>query len=180
MNSLRCSLLLANGGLYDPNFRQTVVLVVEHDESGALGLVLNRPMPASVTAAAPALASLATPDERLFAGGPVQPEAAVVLVESADPALGGKPVFGLVRVLLEDPSDRGGGGIMRGRVFAGYAGWGPGQLKREIEALDWIAEPATAGDVFSDEPENLWRKILTRKGHPYKLLATMPFDPTTN
>jgi putative transcriptional regulator len=70
--------------------------------------------------------------------------------------------------------------VVRARVFAGHAGWGPGQLEAELEEGAWIVEPATGGDVFSDEPSSLWQRILTRKGPPYSALARMPFDPTTN
>ena len=68
----------------------------------------------------------------------------------------------------------------RGRVFAGYAGWGPGQLDEELRSGDWILEPAGPQDVFCDEPESLWSAVLARKGGRFALLATMPLDPTLN
>jgi putative transcriptional regulator len=71
-------------------------------------------------------------------------------------------------------------GIRRARVFAGYAGWGPGQLDAEMEQGSWLTEDALADDVFSSEPEQLWTTVVRRKGHAFQLLTTMPFDPSTN
>jgi putative transcriptional regulator len=176
--SLRGSLLIAGPQLLDPNFRRTVVLVADHGEEGAMGVILNRPSGMTVADAAPDLEPLIGPDAPIFAGGPVQPTSGVVLAEVAE---ADEPVFGDVVLVpglgeLADVVD-GAGQI---RVFAGYAGWGPGQLDGELERDDWILEPARASDVFSDDPEGLWAAVLERKGGQYALVARMPEDPSQN
>jgi putative transcriptional regulator len=176
--SLRGSLLIAGPQLLDPNFRRTVVLVADHGEEGAMGVILNRPSGMTVADAAPDLEPLIGPDAPIFAGGPVQPTSGVVLAEVAE---ADEPVFGDVVLVpglgeLADVVD-GAGNI---RVFAGYAGWGPGQLDGELERDDWILEPARASDVFSDDPEGLWGTVLERKGGQYALVARMPEDPSQN
>jgi putative transcriptional regulator len=176
--SLRGSLLIAAPQLLDPNFRRTVVLVADHGDEGAMGVILNRPSGMTVADAAPDLEPLIGPDAPIFAGGPVQPTSGVVLAEVIE---ADEPVFGDVVLVpglgeLADVVD-GAGKI---RVFAGYAGWGPGQLDDELGREDWITTPAQASDVFSEEPESLWGSVLERKGGQYALLARMPDDPSQN
>jgi putative transcriptional regulator len=176
--SLRGSLLIAGPQLLDPNFRRTVVLVADHGDEGAMGVILNRPSGMTVADAAPDLEPLIGPDAPIFAGGPVQPTSGVVLAEVAE---ADEPVFGDVVLVpglgeLADVVD-GAGNI---RVFAGYAGWGPGQLDGELERDDWIVEPAQPSDVFSEAPEELWAAVLERKGGQYALVARMPEDPSQN
>jgi putative transcriptional regulator len=180
MEILRGQLLIAGSGLWDPNFRRTVVLVGEHNEDGALGVVLNRPAPVSVAEAIPALASLVSPEDPLFVGGPVQPQSAVVLAEFDDPERAGVLAFGTIGFLVGDVAADEAEGIRRARVFAGYAGWGGGQLEAEVEEASWILEPALPEDVFSARPEELWSRILRRKGGKFGLLSTMPNDPSLN
>ncbi|MGH2706501.1 MAG: YqgE/AlgH family protein [Actinomycetota bacterium] len=180
MDSMVGSLLVAAGSLFDPNFRRTVVLVAEHGDEGALGLVLNRPADATVEEAAPALAGLVPPGSPVFLGGPVRPEAAVVLAEFEDPALAGKTVLESIGFPPDDAEPDELEGVRRARVFAGHAGWGPGQLERELEESAWIVDPAGPEDIFSDHPEELWAEVLRRKGGKYRMLALMPFDPSTN
>ncbi len=180
MTELKGQLLIAGGGLFDPNFRQTVILVVEHGPTGALGVVLNRPAPVGGVEAAPALAELIGPDEPLYLGGPVEPQAAVVLAELAQPDEADLVVFDSVCLLTHAPEERSRVGVLRARVFAGYAGWGPGQIENELETSSWIVHPASSEDVFSEAPKVQWATLLKRKGGNYALLATMPFDPSTN
>jgi putative transcriptional regulator len=175
---LRGSLLIAAPQLLDPNFRRTVVLIAGHDDDGSMGVILNRPSGMTVADAAPELEPLVGAEAPIFAGGPVQPTAGVVLAEVAEV---GDPVFDdvvLVPDLIElaDVIDSAG----RIRVFAGYAGWGPGQLDGELEREDWILEPARPGDVFHDDPDGLWAAVLQRKGGQYALVARMPDDPSLN
>jgi putative transcriptional regulator len=176
--SLRGSLLIAGPTLLDPNFRRTVVLVADHDEEGAMGVILNRPSGMTVAASAPDLEPLVGGEVPIFAGGPVQPTAGVVLAEVLEPE---EPIFADVVLLpgLEELSDNAGS-AQRLRVFAGYAGWGPGQLDGELERDDWIVEPARPDDVFSEDPESLWAEVLVRKGGQYALVARMPDDPSLN
>jgi putative transcriptional regulator len=180
MDSLRGQLLIAGGGLVDPNFRRTVVLVGEHNEEGALGVILNRPTPARVREVAPPLAPLVGEDDHLFLGGPVQPQGAVVIAEFDDPTVADLLVFGSIGFLTGEVRPDAVGSIRRARVFAGYAGWGPGQLEMEMEESSWILDRASPEDVFDEEADALWSRILRRKGPEFRLLSLMPLDPSTN
>jgi putative transcriptional regulator len=90
------------------------------------------------------------------------------------------PVFGSVGFLIGEVSEEIRPSILRARVFAGYAGWGPGQLEAEMAADSWILEPARLEDVFNDAPELLWSRVLQRKGPEYRQLSRMPYDPSMN
>lgn len=173
-------LLLSNASLFDPNFRRTVVLIGHHDGEGAVGVVLNRPLDVTVDEAVPALSSLVLPGDLVFQGGPVQPEAAVVVADFEDPSKAGVVALGTIGFLPEeaDPDDLGA--IRRARVFAGYSGWGPGQLEEEIDEDAWLVAPALPEDVFDDEPEGLWERVVGRLGPGFAVLRTMPLDPSAN
>jgi putative transcriptional regulator len=180
MESLKGHLLISSGGLFDPNFRHTVVLIGEHNAEGALGVILNRALDVTVGQALPILAPLVPPDETLFQGGPVQPEGAVLLAELTDPSLADILVFESVGFLVgEVPADIQES-ILRARVFAGYSGWGPGQLEGEMAVDSWITDPARVDDVFTDSPDLLWSRVLQRKGPEYRQLSRMPYDPSMN
>src|SRR5438067_11922214 len=165
MESVRGQLLIAGPALVDPNFWRTVVLVVEHTDEGALGLVLNRPSETTIAEAAPQLEELIAPTDPLFIGGPVQPSAVIVLARFEDPGDAALIAFDDVGVL---GTGAGGeyppAGVRSGRAFAGHAGWGPQQLDGEIERGDWILEPAALSDAFSSDARALWAEVLTRKG----------------
>jgi putative transcriptional regulator len=184
VESFRGKLLLASPTLVDPNFRRTVVLITEHSEEGAMGLVLNHPSDAAVNDAVPELAWLAEDpdDEAVFVGGPVTPGGVMVLAEFAEPAAAAVTVMDNVGFVPGDVEDEEefAAGLLRRRVFAGHAGWGPGQLEAELEEDSWIVEDARPDDVFVDEPEELWSAVLRRMGRQYALLATMPLDPSLN
>ena len=180
MESLRGHLLVASPALLDPNFRRTVVLVTEHTDEGAAGLVLNRPSLVAVAAAVPALEELVDEDEQVWVGGPVQPEAVLVLGEFLDPDDAAVPLFGSLGFpSLSEPEDIVVSTTRR-RVFAGYSGWGIGQLEAEVADEDWILEPALPDDAFTEAPEELWRDVLRRKGGIYELVSRMPEDPSVN
>jgi putative transcriptional regulator len=180
MTNLQGQLLISAGGLFDSNFRQTVVLIGAHDERGAAGVILNRPLDVTVHHAIPALAPLVPAGEPLHEGGPVETDQAVVLVEAVDDALLDVPVFGSVGFVTGDVPLDVGSAIHRARVFLGHSGWGPGQLEAELAADAWIVEPALAEDVFTAEPRTLWRRLLQRKGPPWNAAARIPFDPRVN
>lgn len=180
MDSLRGQLLISGGGLYDPNFRHTVVLVGEHTEDGALGVVLNRALDVTVGSAIPGLAELVGSDVPLYEGGPVQPESPVLLAEFGEGGTADLPVFGRVGFLTGEVSPDVREHLVRARVYAGYSGWGPGQLEAELEQDSWIVDPARVEDVFTDEPELLWSRVLRRKGPQYQMMSRTPFDPTMN
>jgi putative transcriptional regulator len=173
-DSLRGELLIAAPLLTD-YFHRTVVLVVEHGEEGAMGLVLNRPSESSVGEAVPSLAGVVDDDELVHAGGPVQPDSVIVLGDFEQPELAGTLVTASVGLL--DP-DRADADLRRARVFAGYAGWAPGQLEMELSEEAWIVEPAAPDDPFSEG--DLWSDTLLRKGGQYALVASMPADPSLN
>jgi putative transcriptional regulator len=180
VSSLRGQLLIAGPTLIDPNFHRTVVLVCEHDEDGAMGLVLNRPSPILAEQAIPELGDALGPEERLWVGGPVQTTSVVVLADFAE-AEDGMPVAGQIGIVLPDADlDRVSTAVHRARAFLGYAGWGPGQLDGELEGEDWIVADFAPEDAFTEDPEGLWGQALGRMGGEYALLATMPPDPSLN
>ena len=180
MDSLRGQLLIASASLVDPNFRRTVVLVAEHGDEGAMGLVLNRPSPTEVAEAVPALEVMVEPGATLYLGGPVQPESVVVLGEFREPDEAAVVVTGRIGFMPadSDPEDVAAA-TDRIRVYAGYAGWAAGQLEAELEEESWIVEPARPDDVFGDAGD-LWGDVLRRKGGRYRVLALMPDDPSAN
>ena len=145
-----------------------------------MGVVLNRTLELTVEEAIPALTELTAPGETLFEGGPVEPGQAVLVIEAADPGILDVPVFGAVGFLTGEVSAEVRPLIRRARVFVGHSGWAPGQLEAEMETGSWIVEPATGDDVFTDDPDSLWRRILERKGPEYAAVARVPFDPSMN
>jgi putative transcriptional regulator len=178
--SLRGKLLIASPALDDPNFARTVVLLTEHNEEGAMGIVLNRPSETSVASVAPELEEIAR-GEPVYVGGPVQPEALVLLAEFTDLGAAAWIVVADVGLAsadvdLADLADA----VRRGRVYAGYSGWGPGQLEAEMGVDSWIVEPPLPTELFPDDPGTLWSDVLARKGGQYSLIARMPADPSLN
>ena len=157
-------LLVASRDLDDPNFSRTVVLITSFDEGGAVGLVINRPaaiLPEQVLPEVPGLAGYSGP---LFLGGPVEVHNVLFLLRASDAPEPARHVFGdvylsgsrtLLRSLTRFPAD-----AVRLRIFAGYAGWAPGQLEHEIHRGGWHVIPATEDIVFSDDPESVWEQVL--------------------
>ncbi len=180
MDSLRGQLLIAGPTLLDPNFQRTVVLIVEHSPEGALGLVLNRASESTVGDVVPELEGLVDADSRVFLGGPVQPSGLIVLGRFEEPGESALLSFEDVGILRTDRSPEDQPSLLEARSFAGHSGWGPGQLDYEVERGDWILEPATLQDAFSQDPEQLWSDVLARKGGSYALVARMPLDPSVN
>ncbi len=180
MESLRGRLLIAGASLVDPNFRRTVVLVGEHTNEGALGVVLNRPASATVEEIVPPLADLAGAGAPLFFGGPVQPEAVVILAEFDEPERADLLVLDRIGFLVGIVDPERTGSLARARVYAGYAGWGPGQLDAELEESSWLVEPGTPEDVFAPHDLDLWRTVVKRKGRAFEMLSLMPPDPSLN
>ena len=179
MESLRGHLLIAAPSLLDPNFARSVVLIAEHTDEGALGVVLNRPSDSTVGEVVPALDGIVDPHEVVFAGGPVQPSGVMVLAEFEDPAAAALPVDGdLGFVALE--SDLEAVETIRARAFAGHAGWGPGQLDAELAEESWFVASFDREDAFAEDTDDLWSRVLERKGGAYALVARMPEDPSLN
>lgn len=179
MDSLQGKLLVSSPGLVDPNFRKTVVLIAHHDEEGAMGLVLSRPSDVPAVDAVPLLEGLPGADGPVFVGGPVQPEAFMVLAEFDDVEQAAAPIMGELGFMPADaePDELA---IRRLRLFAGYSGWGEGQLEAELAEDSWIVVDAQTEDAFADDPDELWRTVLHRKGGPFALMENMPFDPGLN
>jgi putative transcriptional regulator len=180
VESLKGHLLVAGPALVDPNFWRAVVLVGEHSEEGALGVILNRASEATVDEALPELAALADDLGAVYVGGPVQPSAIVVLADYVEPEHAQSLVIDSVGFLPSEVDPDSLGELRRARVYAGYAGWGPGQLDDELEEGSWIVEPAIPEDVFTADPDTLWSDVLKRKGGPFGVLALMPPDPSLN
>lgn len=159
----------------DPNFIRTVIVVLHHDDEGALGVVLNRPSSEPVTAHLPAWSGSLVEPAVVFVGGPVEPAMAIGLgrdVEGSEPTP--IPTVGLVDL-------SGAPNVLdEVRIYSGYAGWGQGQLEGELEEGSWIVVDAEVADLFSSAPERLWADVLRRQGGRIALLATMPPDPSWN
>lgn len=180
--SRRGRLLVAAPALEDPNFRRTVVLMLEHSPDGALGLVLNRPTSLVARAALPdELASMIPEGEHVHQGGPVQPDAVIVLADFHDTSRAAGIACGSVGIV--DPSgdmETLSGAVGAVRAFGGYAGWSGGQLEEEIADEAWIDAVCLPDDIFTDEPTALWGRVLERKGGSWRIIARMPDDPSLN
>jgi len=179
VESLRGKLLLSSPSLVDPNFRKTVVLIAHHDEDGAMGLVLSRPSEVSAVEAVPLLEGLPGAQGPVFVGGPVQPQAFMVLAEFDDVEDSVAPIFDHVGFMSADAEPETLS-IQRVRLFAGYAGWGAGQLEAELEEPAWIVVQAEPTDPFADDPDALWREAVARAGGSVSLMKSMPYDPGLN
>jgi len=185
-------LLVATPLLGDANFRRTVVLIVEHEDvQGTLGVVLNRPTAIGVGQVLEEWTELASEPSVVFRGGPVAPNSALALalipgIPGRDEpagwrALDGAPALARLGLLdLDTPPQLLTSVITSLRVYAGYAGWSPGQLEAEIDQGAWYVLAAQPGDVFAAEPELLWRQVLRRQDGDLAFLATYPDDPTMN
>lgn len=172
MDSTRGKLLIATPSLYD-FFRRSVILMIEHTDQGAFGIVLNRLAEATIEEAVPDLSDVAGASEPLRIGGPVATESVVVLGEFDDPAASPQLVVGGVGIVNPEETEP----VSRARVYAGHSGWGPGQLDAELEREAWIIAPALGDDPFE---EDIWSVVARRRGGEYALLATMPDDPSMN
>lgn len=168
-------LLVASPLLEDPNFHRTVVLIGDHGPDGTFGVVLNRPLEIDTDGDLPAWTSLLSPPATLFGGGPVSPE---ILLGLATGAGAGEAIDQeLALVSLADPPPDGVGQV---RLFAGHAGWGEGQLAGELAAEAWYVVHRAPGDVFTSEPELLWRNVLRRQPGELQLLSFYPRDLSAN
>jgi putative transcriptional regulator len=183
MDGLKGRLLVASPLLGDPNFERTVVLVLEHQDEGALGVVLNRPSRLDVAEPLPGWSRFTNHPDVVFVGGPVSRNAVIGLaqVEGETPPGAWEPVLGPVGVLdLSRDPDTVGPAVAGMRVFAGYAGWGPGQLEGEIGEGAWYVVGALTADAFSTEPERLWQRVLARQPGDLARVALVPPDPRVN
>jgi putative transcriptional regulator len=182
--SLRGSLLVATPALLDPNFFRAVVLVVEQNDEGAAGVVLNRPS-GSVLSEGPleAWSAAAADPPFVFVGGPVSPASAVCLARPrrAERPEGWQHVMdglGILDLGCDPTATRDA--VDRLRVFVGYAGWGAGQLEEEIDEGAWYVLDADPEDAMCAEPSRLWSFVLRRQGGQLALVSSFPTDPTLN
>jgi len=181
-------LLVASLSLTEPTFARTVVLLLDHDSDGSLGLVLNRPSDWPATDPLPVWSDYLAGPPVVFNGGPVSPEGVValgastrVLGHDATPYEGFRPVtsrLGLVD--LDQQPDDVSDLLTAVRIFAGYAGWGPGQLDVEIVEGAWYVVEGLSGDAFSEAPADLWRSVLRRQPSDLAFLANHPEDVEAN
>jgi putative transcriptional regulator len=180
------TLLLANTDLLEPTFRRTVIYIVEHNEGGTLGVILNRPSETAVYNVLPHWAKLAAKPKTMFIGGPVKRDAALCLGlvrVGVDPSAlpGIRHVQGrVVMVDLDADPDALAPALEGVRIFAGYSGWTIGQLEGEIERDDWIVLSALPSDVLVEPRVDLWGRALRRQPWPLSLLATHPIDISRN
>ncbi|MCL6301859.1 YqgE/AlgH family protein [Streptomyces kronopolitis] len=223
VSSLTGRLLVATPALADPNFDRAVVLLLDHDEEGSLGVVLNRPTPVGVADILAPWAALAGEPGVVFQGGPVSLDSALGVavvpgglsgeggihsvdgappaggdgaepagapaapaadradVASGDEPLGWRRVHGAIGLVdLEAPPELLAAVLGSLRIFAGYAGWGPGQLEDELVEGAWYVVESEPGDVSSPDPEQLWRAVLRRQRNELAMVATYPDDPSLN
>ncbi|HSR83936.1 MAG TPA: YqgE/AlgH family protein [Streptosporangiaceae bacterium] len=187
--SLSGRVLAASPKLGDPNFRRAVVLIVEDDtDEGTLGVILNRPTEVPLDQVLDTWTPLATGPQVVFRGGPISPNSALALAlayGTEEPvgwrSLEGTPLMSRLGLVdLGAPPELLAGGISSMRVFAGYAGWGAGQLRDEIEEGAWFVLTGEPADAFVTEPEGLWSAVLRRQGGDLALVATFPDDPAMN
>jgi putative transcriptional regulator len=176
-------LLVATPRLIDPNYVRAVILILDHDEDGALGVVINRPTELPLSAVLPGWGDAVVAPPLLFTGGPVAIESAlgIGLAAGAGPEQSFKRLtgdFGLVDLDAEpyDVLD----GLVGVRIFSGYAGWEPGQLEMEIDEGSWYIVEALATDVLDPRPGELWRAVLRRQPNEMAYLASLPEDPSLN
>jgi putative transcriptional regulator len=188
-DALAGHLLVATPRLVDPNFARRVVLVLDHGEHGALGVVIDRPGGVAVRELLPEWQTFATPPAELFVGGPVARNALVGLVRLASTDVASEPVGWRLLVdaerpvgtvdLAVDPAPLAGS-IVGARLFSGYAGWDSGQLEAEIDDGSWYVVEALAPDPVSADPEGLWRRVLRRQGGALAVVSGYPADPSMN
>ena len=182
MDSLRGRLIVASPAMLDPNFHRTVVLLIEHGEEGALGVVLNRATEMLVAEPLPAWHDHAAEPSVVFFGGPVQPSAAICLGRSSTPfrSDGWAPVFDSIGTVDLNQAPAEVPGVEEVRVFAGHAGWAPLQLEDEMDEGAWVVCDAQPADVLDPEPDLLWDRVVERQPGAVPLLSRFPPDPDLN
>lgn len=177
-------LLVATPALTHETFHRTVILILDHADHGALGVVVNRPSEVEVDLVLPSWQAHVTRPGRVFTGGPVSPDSALCLARV--PGGGVEPnglrwiAGSLAAVDVEMSPTLLAGHIAGLRVFAGYAGWSPGQLEAEIADGSWFVVAAEPCDAFCDEPSGLWSAVLRRQSGDLAYLASYPADPELN
>jgi putative transcriptional regulator len=175
-------LLIAEPMLGDPNFERSVVLMIEHVDEGALGVVLNRPTELKVATVLDEWAELAADPPVLYVGGPVEQNGVIALGRRAgrDPSGWAQVIDDVGIVDLDLDPDDVADDLVGIRFFAGYSGWGPGQLESELAQDAWMVADAVVDDVFAPDPATMWRSVLRRQGGKLAMLANFPPHPSMN
>ena len=183
--SLAGQLLVATPALVDGHFRRAVVLVLDHDDDGALGVILNRRTQIDVDEVLPGWSTSVSDPGGVYEGGPVATDSALgvglLAAEPDEEPIGWRRMFGRVGLIdLDVPATVIEQALAGMRIYAGYAGWGDGQLESEIEEGSWLVLEASEGDLLHGAPENLWRDVLRRQDNDLRMLSTYPDDPSMN
>ncbi len=181
--TLRGRLLVAAPDLHDPNFYHTVVFLLEHDERGALGVILNRPTDIQATDMFPEWQHRISDPPVIFQGGPVQPDAYIGLARLNSDVTPDHwiPIIDSVGLLsIQDEAKTDDLEISAFRLYSGYAGWGGEQLESEIDAGGWFTLPGAPQDVFESQPANLWFRLLRDHQGQWPWRVRPPADPTRN
>jgi putative transcriptional regulator len=175
-------LLVATPQLTDPRFDRAVILIIEHDDTeGALGVVLNQPTDIPVGAHLPEWAAALGDEPVVFVGGPVTPEVAIGVADTPGvPPDGWSPVIDDIGLIDLGASPGDLVGVRRARVFAGYAGWTVGQLEDEVDLSAWFVVDAAADDVFTDDPDGLWHRVMGRQPGSLGWYGHYPSHPSVN
>lgn len=181
-------LLVAAPDLTDPNFDRTVVFLLDHDGSGSLGVVVNRPTELAVADVLAPWSGLSSSPDVVFSGGPVGVDGALALAafDSVPAALGARPrgwrpvIGGIGLIDLDSDPESLRGDLRALRIFAGYAGWGAGQLDSELSQGAWVVVDSMPGDAFARRPQRLWGDVLRRQPGELRYLATCPSDVSLN
>ncbi len=176
-------LLVATPRLADPNFARTVIFVIDHDDDGALGVVINRPSELPLRSVLPSWAGVVAEPSLLFVGGPVATDSALAVgvPRGEGPDTGFRRLtggYGLIDLDAE-PSEVTAG-LVGARVFSGYAGWTSDQLDAEIAEGSWYVVGTQHADLLDPDPSRLWRRILRRQPGELAYVATFPDDPSMN
>ena len=191
-SSARGKLLVATPPLEDPNFDRTVVYVLEHNDDGAVGVVLNRADDPATTLAdefdlddLDAWTGLLAPPAQVFLGGPVGDDSLIALAETDREAPRSVDAWGALTSTLGtvdlsvDPVEVAGS-LRRVRIFRGYAGWSPGQLDAELQVGAWMVFESESDDLFTADPADLWRRVVRRQGGRLAWIADAPDDLSAN
>ncbi len=182
MESVRGRLLVATPTLLDPNFRQTVLLMLEHHAEGALGVVLNRPSQLTVRNTIDEWAGAVSRPQVIFVGGPVSPSSVIALASVAldDADQHWSQVIGRIGTVDLERKPGDVAGLDETRIFAGYAAWAPGQLEAELDQDSWFVLDHAGTDPFAPDPDQLWAAVLGRQTGPIRRLRLYPRNPSDN
>jgi putative transcriptional regulator len=181
-DSIRGRILVATPALLDPNFDRTVIFVLEHNEEGAIGVVLNRPSELPVATTIERWAGRTVPPGVIFIGGPVSPSSVIALASVVldDSGANWHQILGRIGTVDLDVEPSEVPGLDEVRMFAGYAGWSAGQLEAELLEEGWFVLDAELTDVHTDDPFDLWWEVLSRQKGPLGRLANYPRNPRDN